>query len=258
MRTFLSSRFRPLCFLVMLLRAAPVAGAVPGVNFFVNDCGGGVPTTSASNLCSTNTGTAFKVIGSMLMSAGTLQQFSGCESRLDIQTDATGGIEDWWRADACRPTGFVAAGDVNGIGGSCPTVWDNVTPSGTTLNAFVEPGAPDGRIRFLVSTVIDAATAATTNLVSDGATEVSVFSLTVLRVNSIGPGACAGCGHAACLVLNEIAVRSLLDVPATALRLTDPLTSRHVSYNGSLTTLVCPSSVPVRMRTWGMVKALYR
>src|SRR5262249_5275037 len=114
------------------------------------------------------------------------------------------------------------------------------------------------RIRFLIQSSLDDATAAGASLSGDGATERSVFRLTVTRARTIGDNACAGCFNPACLVLNEISFHALGQASGDWLRLSSAATSRYVSYNGSLVSAVCPDGVPVRMSTWGAIKAFYR
>ena len=244
--------------LALALGLAAGDAAAAGLNLYAGDCGAGTPATSVTNACTLNAGSAFRLIGSVVLPTGTIPQFSGCESILDVQTDATGTIQDWWRADACRASGFAAQADSLVIGGACATVWDHAAPQGTTLNALFADGAPPDRLRFLIETTVDPTVAPGATLVGDGVTERSVFAFTALRANSNGPGACVGCNSPACLVLQEIGIRTLLDAGGTHMRITDVQSNRSVNYNGSLTTAVCPSSVPVRQRTWGMLKSLYR
>ncbi len=241
----------------LALLAAPAAAS--GINLFANDCSAGPTATNAvSNTCLSDAGTAFSLVGSMVMPAMTLHQFSGCQSILDVETDATGTIQDWWRADTCRPAAFVVYGDAIGIGGTCATVWDLAPPIGTSFNAVFAAGAPPDRIRYLIATTLDPTAAASTDLTGDGTTEWSVFRLTVTRAKTLAPNGCAGCLAPACLVLNEINVRTLTDTPDTWLRLTNPLAGAYVIYNGPMLSTLCPDAVPVRPRTWGAVKALYR
>lgn len=218
--TFAGDRLRsPARFLaaLLLLHASPAAAA-PGVNLLVGECSAGSSTTSVTNACDSNAGTAMSLYGSIVMPAVTRHQFVACQSILDIQTNATGAIEDWWRADACRSSAFHATADAS-LAGDCPTLWDTVAPAGTTLTAFFAEGAPANRIRLLIDTRLDPGAAY--DLVGDGVTEKVTFLLTITRSWSVGANACAGCATAACIVLNETNLQTLSDTPATYLRLTD-------------------------------------
>jgi hypothetical protein len=241
--------------LALLSLRAPLALAAPGVNLYLGECSAGSSTTTVTNACDSNAGTAFTLYGSIVMPAVTRHQFVTCESILDIQTDAAGAIEDWWRADDCRSSAFILTADAS-LAGACATLWDTVAPAVSTLTAFHAGSAPPNRIRLLLDTRLDPG--AVYDLVGDGATERVTFMLTVTRGKSLGPGACAGCSSTACIVLNETNLQTVSDTPATYLRLTDPVSNRYVTYNGSLTTAGCPGSVPARIRTWGAIKALYR
>jgi hypothetical protein len=247
-----------LAVLAALVFSAASALAAPGINLNVDDCAAGTPTNVVNEACTTNSGTSFVLIGSVVLPPVTVSHFSGAESILDIQTENNVPVPDWWRADVCRSYGFVPTGDPVAIGGSCPTLWDTYAPAGTTLTAVIADGAPPNRIRFLIDSVLDDATATNASVTGDGTTERSVFRLTVTRIQTVGDGSCIGCFHPACIVLNEINVRSQGQAPENWLRITAAATSRYVTYNGGLASAVCPDDVPVRMKTWGAVKAFYR
>jgi hypothetical protein len=248
----------PILALAALVLLPASAMAAPGVNLYVGDCSAGATANSVTEACTTNAGTSFSLVGSIVLPAVTIDHFAGCESILDIQTDGPSPIPDWWRADACRPSGFLATADPVVIGGSCATIWDAVPASGTSLNAVFPDETMSWRLRFLIDSPIDAGAAAGATLTGDAATERSVFRLTVTRIASTGLGRCAGCPQPACLVLNEINLRSLGQAPSDWLRVTDEATNRHISFNGDLLTGVCPDAVPVHNRTWGSIKAMYR
>jgi hypothetical protein len=231
--------------------------AMAQINLYVNDCGAGSSTSTVTNACTLNTGTAFVAYASLIMPAVTRVGFVGCVGVLDVQTTDAGQINDWWRGDAgsCRATGFSVAAD-GAIGGSCATLWDNVPPAGSNLTSLYGVAeSPANRTRFLLGVVLASTDAY--DLTGDGATEMSVFKFTVLRAKTLGATACVGCATPACLVLNEINMQTLTDSPETFLRLVTPASNNHINYN-SFTGAVCPDAVPVRNRTWGSVKALYR
>ncbi len=238
----------------LLLSSAATARAQ--VNFYLNDCGQGTTlANTVTNDCTTNTGIAFTAYASMVMPAVTKAGFIGSRGVLKVQTKDTGAINDWWRADTCRPTGFVLAADAT-MGGSCPTLWDTHPGAGANLSAvYGAVNDPLNRITFYLGQVLGSADAY--DLTGDGVTELSVFRLSVMNAKTVGSPSCAGCATAACLVLTEIDLEGLQDTPQTFLRLTEPLVNDWISYNG-YEAGPCPSNVPARNRTWGAIKALYR
>jgi hypothetical protein len=235
-----------------LMLCASMAMAQGGVNLYINNCGVGSTQNNVTNACTSNTGTAFAAYGSMVMPAVTKDMFVGAMSILDVQTSQT-TIPDWWRADACRSAGFTLATDA-GMGGDCPTLWDNVPAAGNNITAL--PGVNGAaRIRFLLGAVLDAGVAY--DLVGDGATETSVFKFSVLRSKSTGAGACAGCTAGACIVLNDIQLQGLNDHSfADFIDIVTPLANNYITYNAGAP--ACAGSTPTNNRTWGSVKALYR
>ncbi len=223
------------------------------INFYTNDCGQGTTQgNTVTNTCLSNSGTAFTSYCSMVMPAVTEVGFVGSIGVIDVMTMAA-TVDDWWRQDTCRQTGFGLVAD-NTMGGTCPTLWDVVPGAGANLGSIYGVHG-NNWIRFVLGQVLVATNAY--DLTGDGVTETSVFKFTVLKSKSVGTGACAGCTDGACLVLNEINLQTLTDTPATFLRLTTPITNNFVNYN-SFTGASCPSAVPTRNRTWGAVKSLYR
>ncbi len=238
-----------------LLLCASIASA-QAVYLGLNDCTAGPSVAHAfTNACTSNSGTAGVLYGSCVPTSQVEVQFVGAQSVLDIQSSLS-ATPDWWRADACRSTGFSMAADALSIGGSCATLWDNAPPAGSNLTALNGVGGAN-RIRFLLGTVLDATVAATTNFQGDGATEYSAWKLTIGKTKSTGTGSCAGCSAGACLVLNEINLQTLTDTPATYERLTDGSAGLNfVTYQTGAP--VCAGSTPTQNHTWGSIKALYR
>lgn len=232
-----------------LLLVAAVASAQ--VNLYVTDCGAASTVKSVTNTCTLNTGTAFIAFGSVVIPPVTRVGFVGAQSVVDIQSSSA-TLPDWWRADACRSAGFSIAAD-GAMGGSCPTLWDAVPPAGSNLTGqYGLHGANSERL--LLGTVLASTDAY--DFQGDGATELSVFKMTVLRTKTLGATACTGCATGACIVLNEVNLQTLTDSPDTFLRLTSPVANNFITYNAGAPP--CPGSTPTQSRTWGSVKALYR
>jgi len=225
--------------------------AMAQVNLYIGDCGAASTLHAVTNTCASNTGTAFAAFGSIVVPPVTRVGFVGAMSVIDVQSSLA-ALPDWWNGLTCRPAGFTLASDA-GMGGSCPTLWDNVPAAGNNITVQPATGGPN-RVRFLLGVVLDAGSAY--DYVGDGATETSVFKWSVLKSKSVGTGACAGCSSGACIVLNEVNLQTLTDLPSTFLRLTAPLQNNFITYNAGAQT--CAGSTPTQNHTWGSVKALYR
>ena len=89
-------------------------------------------------------------------------------------------------------------------------------------------------------------------------TEVYSFKIIINNTRTTGLGACEGCTDEACIVLREIKISQ--PPPVQNIVLTVPATSQHVVWHSwsPIGYLSCPYIVPVRARTWGSIKTLYR
>jgi hypothetical protein len=232
--------------------ATPAHGAGQ-VGLHVGDCGTG-SATAVSNACTSNSGTAFTLFVSCVVPPVTKAKFIGAVATLTIGF-ASDARPDWWRFDTCRPAGDALYSDAS-MGGSCPTLWDSATPAGNNLAVRTDDvTVPAYAERLTLGAVLYPADVH--DLVGDGTTELSVFRLDVLAAKSAGTGACAGCTQGACIAINMLQLEGQDDqYPSDYLTLTEPLGSNWVTYDTGYPT--CPASVPVRNRTWGSVKALYR
>lgn len=242
---------------MMLLASMAMAG---GVGLYVGtDCN---PTLAAaqnvSNACTSNTGSAFTAFGTCIIPAVTKVQFVGSMSIIDVQS-ALSATPDWWRADACRSTGFAlsADGSIAGALNCTATLWDAAAPAGSNITALNAVGGAN-RIRLLLGSVL--LPTAVYDLQGDDATELAVFKLTVSKTKSVGTGACTGCSSGACIVLNEVQLQGMLDANfGQYIHITGPIlaNSNYINYN-SANNANCAGSTPTENRTWGSLKALYR
>ncbi len=236
-----------------LLVAARPAEGQSAIDLFVDDCSTGSTTQTVTDFCAINSGVAMQAYVSCVLPATTKPAFVRAVAVIDVQS-STSLLPDWWRADSCRTASFFVAGDPL-MGGTCATLWDQTAPASVTFTPL--PPSATGRLdrtRFLLTADLDPGAAY--DLVGDGTTELSVFRLTVLNTKTLGDGSCAGCRTGTCIVLNEVHLEGLNDQPADWLRLATPGLGNHVVFNADAP--VCPASVPVRNRTWGALKALYR
>ena len=243
----------------LLALSATTAFAQSGLNLYVGDCGGGTTTSTVTNACTTNTGTAMTLVGSIVLPSS-MADFVGCAAIVDVQTDAA-TIPDWWRGDGagCRSGAITGLMDAT-VSPSSSTVWDGLS---NILPVFaVQPNDPTrtgndvpvSRVRLNMGAAQSSTTGSA--LTADGSTELGVVKFTITKAKSVGAGACTGCATPACIVLNEINIQPV-STSEPWIRITNALGNNHIAYNNGLV-LACPSAVPVKNHTWGEIKALYR
>ena len=92
----------------------------------------------------------------------------------------------------------------------------------------------------------------------DDFTETYAFKASFLRSKTTGTGACTGCTASACIVLNEIQLFQPPDANFDPI-ISNPISRQYVTFQLPPTGPPgCPQSTPVRSKTWGQVKSLYR
>ena len=240
--------------LVAVLLVGASSAMAQGIGLYLGaDCNTAA-LQSVTNTCGLCSGTAFATFITCVVPAAGKPSFVGAISVIDVQTNLA-TIPDWWRVDACRPTGFSMAAD-NAIASSATictsTIWDTANPAGSNLS-----GSPSGsRERFLLGTVL--LPTDVFDLVGDGTTELAIAKWTVSKAKSVTATACAGCLQGACIVLNEVQLQGTGDHQyGDYAHLTQPIgTHNFITYNAGAPT--CAGSTPTQNRTWGSVKALYR
>jgi hypothetical protein len=243
----------------LLSLSASLAFAAGSISLYVADCGAGTTTNTITNACTLNTG-SYSLVASCVLPVS-ITDFVSAGAVVDVQTDAA-TIPDWWRGDGagCRAGAITSAMDAT-VAPSCATIWDgqaNIIPLFSAMitdPTRVGNDVPVNRVRL---NSIGALSTSGIALTADGTTELGVAKFTITRTKSTGAGSCAGCASSACIVLNEINL--IHEQPGVdPIRITDgSTTNRMVTYNASGMVIVCPDAVPVRNRTWGSVKALYR
>jgi hypothetical protein len=229
-----------------------------GVGLYIGaDCNAAA-SQSVTNTCLTNSGTAIATFGTCIVPAVTKSAFVGEISIIDVQTTLA-QIPDWWRADACRGTGFSLTTDGSIGGTTCAaTMWDTAAPAGNNITGLNgTSGVPANRERLNLGAVL--LPTAVYDYVGDGTTEIAVFKFSVLKAKSVGAGSCGGCAQGACIVLNEIQMQGQNDqTEADYVRMTTPIAGHnYIAYNSGAPA-PCPGVTPTLNRTWGQVKALYR
>lgn len=226
---------------------ATTAQAQGGLNFYWDGC----PNTGVANkdFACDNEFDEFIAYGAFVAPSA-LADVSGQDIVIDILSESANSPA-WWdfTEGGCRPTGTLSMGFARPAG--CTPYknhWSTGAGGIAVYRTSTTPGAPTpgpNRTR-----IIGAAGIADANVtpITD-AQNVFSFSLTM---TAEGTAACAGCATKMCLVLNQITLGTLT---GAQIPVTDPAVSRTITFNGAGPDC---SVAPVRNRTWGQVKALYR
>ena len=240
------------------LLAAMPAQAARGLNLSWSRCHGeGVGTQNRSFACDTNDGSEVLVASFVLDQP--IAQVNGNEAMIHLisQDDP---LPAWWdmrHAGSCRQASlsFNTAEDANDVvctdwaqGGSVGGINSySINPPFTNIDPSLT-----SRCR-----VISIALAVAPDNLQDLQPDIEYFSfnLVIDHAKTVGTGACGGCSGAVCLVFNSLNV-------------TTPVLGNGAYFYGGTT----PGSdmahwqgtgadcllVPVKSKTWGEVKAMYR
>ena len=240
-----------------LLAAVP-AHAARGLNLTWSRCHGeGVGTQNRTFACDTNAGSEV-LVGSFVLDQP-LAQVSGNEAIIHLisQDDP---LPAWWdmkNAGTCRQTSlainttedpsdvvcadWARGNSVGGIGSY------SINPPFTSIDPSLT-----SRCR-----VLQIALAVAPSDLQDLQPDIEYFSFNVVidHAKTVGTGACGGCSSAVCLVFNSIKV-------------TTPVLENNIYFFGGTTpgsdmahwqgTGADCALVPVKSKTWGEVKAMYR
>ncbi len=226
----------------------------------IADCGG--PRTIAWT-CTANSGQAFTLVGSVRLPP--MSSLTGYDAIVDFGFETA--VPDWWRfgTGQCRPASrFSVTHTPPFVGSSCVDHFGTFGEHATTTTTLVTGpdfvvGDPFGTIapshlRMYVTTRLDSAAAASAPAPATG-DHVLLFVATMSRLESAGPGACAGCDAQVCVELADLRLHSregTVGVPFTRFALAMLQGESHGD-----DCLHGPEGASERS-TWGQVKSLYR
>ena len=259
MRAFRSASFPGLVVLLALVLIAP-AHAAPGVNLTWSRClGEGVGTQNRAFACDTNDGSEVLVVSFVLPAP--LAQVSGNEVSIDLisQDDPLPAWWDFKNAGTCRQLSltFNTTADANDVvcvdwaqGGSSGGIGAYTTGTPPSMGN-IDPALADRHRRCVIALAVPPDALA--DLLAD--TEYFSCNIVIDHRKTVGTGACAGCSGSVCLVLQMLNV-------------TTPVLANNMFLSGGTTTgsdwarwqgngADC-ALVPVKNKTWGEVKAMYR
>ena len=247
-----------LLLLAALCRAAPASGQHGAINLFWDDCGasGSLRKTFA---CDTNTG-AHVLVGSFI-APGYLVSVSGWTASLELQS-ACPAYPDWWkmRTGYCRNGSLNSSFDFTSGPTSCFDYWQG------GAMGMVSMDDPAGRGAVVTLQCAWPVLDPRAGPIEEG-THVYAFKMVVNNAKTVGPGSCAGCQDDLCLVLKSILIHQTPGTPEGDRWLGNPDLSQVAAWQGGswswnhlqpggVCTGDCPT--PVRARTWGQIKSLYR
>lgn len=246
----MAARLLAICCLFALLSCPAAAGAAD-LRLTWNDCpeGGGLNHREFS--CNLTLG-SLTLVPSFRVDAPIDSAVA-----LEIVIDVVSGeptLPDWWRFDpgGCN-AGALSANTGFASLGSCDDPWNG---SGVALAQTWWVGQPRGganQARLVISSAVSPAQPVRI----EGGTSYYAALVQIALQRTMGPASCLGCLAEACLVLNSIQVQRLPGtLPETVVL--EPTVAGTPGWatwqnDGGLCGVV-----PVRNRTWGAVKTLYR
>jgi hypothetical protein len=236
----------------LLAFAAPAAHA-GGFNLtWGTGCWRENPATLHSFACDSNGGSASFTVS--FAPDRNLDNFNSFYAVLNLQSDSP-NMPDWWQLThlgGCRDGALSTSAEFAAVPGGCADPWQGQIPSySITWRTALFPGVGYGdipapnRAQFRVSY----GTAPPLPLVIGA--EYYGFRATINYQKTVGADACGGCRTPVILVLNEVTL--VARVPNV---LTGPLDNMCLHWQAAGAT-PC-NATPVRNRTWGQLKSLYR
>jgi hypothetical protein len=240
-----------LCF-ALLITNAPGVGA-EGINLYWNDCSpfrGGAGVTGITNDCASNSG-SLVLVGSVVPPHGATGIIA-MESELYVTSTAP-VLPAWWQMQSagCRAGSISVSTQFIGLS-ACANPWSSNALAANTY----ETGAPCCSSPNLARLRIAEAMPAADSVAMSTSLEYYAFEVLINRSKSIGTGSCEGCATATCIELRYIQLDQLT-APITFGAISRVEQNRFVTYNGAQANN-CVGFTPVRNRTWGAVKAMYR
>lgn len=229
----------------LLLTLTASFAAAQGINLALGDCSIGGTSAAPVNLCTSSTGIALGLVGSVVPPAG-MDRVVACEGYIDGQT-AADALSPWWTLDGCRSAALTFNFDFLAGPFNCNDFWAGLASGGGGISP-VHTGPNRFQIKLVGATVAE-------NPI-DPQMEHYLFKVNIGRTKSAGTGLCAGCTDAACLVMNRLVINQPAGVGDAVL--TNPMYGNFVSYGAGNILGGCPGATPSQNRTWGQVKSLYR
>jgi len=252
-------RFMSLATLAVALFAAPPAHAAAGVNLTWSRCYGDGGAGNAAFACDTNSGSEL-LVGSFVLPEP-LAHVNGNEVSIDLisQDDPLPAWWDFKNVGTCRLNSLHFNTTANANDVVCVD-WSAGHSSGG-IGAY-STGTPSsmGRIDPSLAPlhrrcVMALAVPPDSLMDLQADTEYFSFNLVIDHAKTVGTGACGGCAGSVCLLFQTINITT--PVLANNIFIGNATTPGSNMAHWQGTGADC-NLVPVKNRTWGEVKALYR
>jgi hypothetical protein len=230
------------------------AAAAEGLYLTWNDCYLGASQTSNRVFaCLDDTG------DNQLFCAFTMPQAADKVVAVEIVVDiqhSSSPLPDWWRLDVggCRQ-GSISADYFPGPT-SCLDMWQGMPSAISGVQGYLptQPRGLSSQARIKVA----ASVLRTESVSLDGSSMYHAARIVINNARTVGPPLCNGCGLPACLVLNSILIGRDPSAPGgdVFLQIPGANDANWAQWQGGVGANC--TAVPVRNRTWGQVKSLYR
>lgn len=230
------------------------AAAVPGINLSWDVCTGDGGVANKNFNCAVNNGLN-TAVGSYIAPAG-VDTLAGNDIVVDL-ISATNPLPAWWafkNTGTCRATALSVDFDLSGVV-TCSDYWAGQAQGGLAAYFIGQGPAADPWVNPQRARVIIAgAVAASSQGAITADLEYGSFRMKISNAKTIGTGSCAGCVDPVCIVLNEI--RLSRPGGTRAVPIVTPDVRNQITWQGGAGANC--AVVPVKNRTWGQIKSLYR
>ncbi len=228
--------------------ASPASACGSGSNLSWNECGAGGFANLVS-ACDTNAGSQTMVVSYVPPSG--VDSLVASLAIIDL-CSMTSTLPAWWElmnSGSCRNGALSVSTDFSSPAYTyCRDYWGG--HASVQAQYILGYGGDPNAARILMSASMPAQFAAPL----DAANEYYDFLVRITNIKTVGSDSCAGCDVGVCIVLNEVQLHQ--SGGAASYVFIDPVNRYSVNWQRFIPG--CPFIVPVKNRSWGSIKALYR
>jgi hypothetical protein len=250
---------------LVVLAAVPVASHAQsntaGIALAWSECyGSGSATVNKNFACGTNSGA--ETMYASFIPMGSVDELTAFSMAIDVRT-TQGTLPSWWAfGGGCRATNSATI-DLNFLANSdCTDPWAGGASGGINADLTGQQTHNDPSVLRLRG--VGALAGGT--IVVDSTVHYYCAKVNISHAKTTGTGSCAGCSFPACLRIQAVVLsETAVGIPPQARdwRIFNALpgqpASQDITWNSPDPGLppVC-TLVPVKSKTWGQVKSLYR
>ncbi len=253
---------------------APMAHATDELHLRWDACSGDGGTYNKTFACDVNTGTDVLVASYRLDSPAS--PVAALEAGISIGSVGA-VIPSWWQfknTGTCRATSLALDAVPPPTAANCLDLWGGNAAGGiaqytTGTTAFPPPYTNSALVKLVLAVPEAMSFTVPANQ------EVFAFRLVINHARTVGSPSCAGCGEPMCLGFSYASLTPTSGTPRRLISGEDtPLNGSRATWQpgGSASAIaggwptghsaygwvVCEAATPVRDRTWGTIKSLYR